>query len=355
MISSSNGYEDLIWAGRSLTGTQVLDSDSSPTEAEIAAFLGNNKAALLAARQALQRDCYVTVVYDGAYIEQFGVAAAALRNLAKCQNLKITDAEQRGDVSDAVRIGLDLFDLANASRRGGLILNFLVSAAIESTGIYWLRKLRRQLNEAESRFLANDLLRVEASREVFEEILAREKQWDLAVPGPSDEELLAEMDKTLEVDEVDSIAARLVQQVIRDVVKLPTADRNGMHRSIENNNVALLRLLAIEAALNAHFVARGTLPEKLQDLAPEFIGRLPIDPYNGKSFVYRRTPDGFQVYSTGPTGKDLGGQFGSSMDVQCGRADLCLDMGDYSFSCPINPPRVGLVSSVISRIRRCFR
>ncbi|MHC4503164.1 MAG: F-box protein, partial [Planctomycetota bacterium] len=55
----------------------------------------------------------------------------------------------------------------------------------------------------------------------------------------------------------------------------------------------------------------GKYPGKLDDLAPEFLDKLPPDPFTGKPFVYRRKgegdADGFVVYSVGENLKDDGG------------------------------------------------
>jgi hypothetical protein len=54
--------------------------------------------------------------------------------------------------------------------------------------------------------------------------------------------------------------------------------------------------------------ARGTLPARLQDLAPEFIEAIPPDPFTGEPPLCRRAAGGFTVYSVGEDGRDDGGQ-----------------------------------------------
>lgn len=77
----------------------------------------------------------------------------------------------------------------------------------------------------------------------------------------------------------------------------------------------------------ALFAARdrdGTFPESLDVLDAEFT----IDPYSGEDFMYRRTDDGFTLYSVGADHEDDGGihddRFGEPRDEQ--PAD-----GDYVF------------------------
>ncbi len=53
----------------------------------------------------------------------------------------------------------------------------------------------------------------------------------------------------------------------------------------------------------------GNYPDKLDDLAPEFLDKLPPDPFTGKPFVYRLKAEGagFIVYSVGENLTDDGG------------------------------------------------
>jgi hypothetical protein len=52
----------------------------------------------------------------------------------------------------------------------------------------------------------------------------------------------------------------------------------------------------------------GRYPESLEALVPDFLAGIPIDPFTGKSFVYRRKGEGFIVYSLGSNQKDDGGR-----------------------------------------------
>ncbi len=62
---------------------------------------------------------------------------------------------------------------------------------------------------------------------------------------------------------------------------------------------------------------RGRLPDRLQDLVPEFLDAVPPDPFNGESLLYRKEAAGFVIYSVGSNGKDDGGKIefdGKMMD-----------------------------------------
>ncbi len=52
----------------------------------------------------------------------------------------------------------------------------------------------------------------------------------------------------------------------------------------------------------------GSYPETLDALVPGILAEVPIDPFTGRPFVYRREGEGFIVYSLGSNQKDDGGR-----------------------------------------------
>jgi len=52
----------------------------------------------------------------------------------------------------------------------------------------------------------------------------------------------------------------------------------------------------------------GKLPERLDQLVPEFLPEVPSDPFDGEPLRYVVSDDGYLVYSVGPDGTDHGGQ-----------------------------------------------
>ncbi|UCD52720.1 MAG: hypothetical protein JSW27_08790 [Phycisphaerales bacterium] len=52
----------------------------------------------------------------------------------------------------------------------------------------------------------------------------------------------------------------------------------------------------------------GHWPDQIDEIASSVVPLALIDPQNGGAYVYRRTEDGFRLYSTGPNGRDENGQ-----------------------------------------------
>lgn len=67
--------------------------------------------------------------------------------------------------------------------------------------------------------------------------------------------------------------------------------------------LALTRMAAALAVWRSG-KGRGNYPERLEDLVPEILAKMPTDPFTGKPFVYERRGDGYLLYSLGPNEKD---------------------------------------------------
>src|SRR5690606_30697879 len=66
------------------------------------------------------------------------------------------------------------------------------------------------------------------------------------------------------------------------------------------------QLLAVAAGLAKYRIIYGEYPEALDQLVPSVLEDLPIDIY-GQPFVYKRTAQGYLLYSTGMNGIDESG------------------------------------------------
>jgi hypothetical protein len=80
-------------------------------------------------------------------------------------------------------------------------------------------------------------------------------------------------------------------------------------------------------------------PAKLAEVVPEFIDRVPTDPFDGKPLKMAKTPDGVVVYSVGFNGVDDGGMLGRGLP-----RDSMLDIGYQLWDTakrrrPASPPR----------------
>jgi hypothetical protein len=71
---------------------------------------------------------------------------------------------------------------------------------------------------------------------------------------------------------------------------------------------AMVTLAGVACALERHRLAAGEYPDRLEDLTPKFLARIPPDPVNGTPLHYRlEGPQKFILYSIGLDGVDDGG------------------------------------------------
>ena len=77
-------------------------------------------------------------------------------------------------------------------------------------------------------------------------------------------------------------------------------------RAVECEAVQALCRVAI--ALRRYQSAQGSHPDSLQQLVPEFLSAVPLDPFDGQPLRYRRNKnESFTLYSVGENGRDDGG------------------------------------------------
>lgn len=68
------------------------------------------------------------------------------------------------------------------------------------------------------------------------------------------------------------------------------------------------RLLLCQLALHAWRQAHGAYPPSLEQLVPEILSTVPVDPFTAdQPLCYRRQGDSYRLYSAGPDGDDDGG------------------------------------------------
>lgn len=70
---------------------------------------------------------------------------------------------------------------------------------------------------------------------------------------------------------------------------------------------AILRCTIVGLASERYRREKKTWPDKIEQLCPQFLAAVPLDPYDGKPLRYRRVRDGVVIYSVGQDAVDNGG------------------------------------------------
>ncbi len=76
----------------------------------------------------------------------------------------------------------------------------------------------------------------------------------------------------------------------------------------EVRSLACVRCAQVGLAVERYRLSQGRLPESLVGLVPEYLDRVPEDPYDGAALRYKQLERGFVVYSVGEDGVDEGGK-----------------------------------------------
>jgi len=94
---------------------------------------------------------------------------------------------------------------------------------------------------------------------------------------------------------------------------------------LKTHEIGVITLLAIQR----YFRATGSYPDRLDQLVGQgYLKELPKDPFGQGLLTYKRTDEGFLLYSWGADRKDDGGQLGTGSE---GQPRNWADNGDWVF------------------------
>jgi hypothetical protein len=71
---------------------------------------------------------------------------------------------------------------------------------------------------------------------------------------------------------------------------------------------AHLDLARTALAIERYRLATGNVPDKLEELVPQYLEQVPLDPFDGRPIRYRPTQPGYLLYSVDTDGRDNGGR-----------------------------------------------
>ncbi len=214
------------------------------------------------------------------------------RSLAQMLVAEAASAAATGRVDEASRYSLAAMRLGNTVSRGGLVTHSMFGIAVEGMGSHGIVNVRRKISIARAKLLLAALQRIEQSREPFTLTAAREAAFN---------------DQTYNWIPRLQIAIAWYQG--SDYAS-PTFTLLASQRASTRRN-ATLQLLIADLAIRLSHHKYGRAPESLEQLVPEFMAAVPIDPFSGKPIIYRTAGEGWLLYSTGGDGQDDGGHFGN--------------------------------------------
>ena len=257
----------------------------------------------------------------------------------------------RGYYEAGAQNGICILDLANAFRRGGIVVDQLVSVAVSGYGVACLRSVRERFPDPVRCDLIGKLQRCELERESLCTIKERDAKW-LATSGYEEDGRKLSEDELIDRDSELSVAEqRAMIQLVNEFGNRPESEMQVIQNEQDRRALASTRLLVVDLAIGCWKHANGRCPSSLDDLVPAILVDIPVDPFTGDDFIYVPSGDSFLLYSTGPDKQDAGGSFGPWLAVSNGGYDLCLDSEEYWSECGLNHRRPSRLQRLLEWLR----
>jgi hypothetical protein len=289
-IPDPNGYDDVLEASQAIEQANTMAPRLDLANADqtvLAPIVAANREAIILARKGLDKPFQVPVVYDIDYI--IGVlmrdVASIRAGLVRALTAEGRLAVLQGRIDDAIACYSDQLRLGEAMGHRVPMIAYLVSFAVESTGIHNLRDLRDKLSPDQCRHVVSLLEQADAKRERTVDIVKSETVF-----------MNANVRRM-------GFLARISMNVSGVQAKQIAQNTSILDDAETRQNVAQ-RVLLTHLALRIYRLEHGEDPPDLRSLVPSILKSVPIDPYSEKPLLYlKRGKDG-TVYSVGPDRDD---------------------------------------------------
>lgn len=351
-LPSPNGYDLLMQAGKSIqpggAGSPSASEKLSPAEdlKRQRAYTDKNARALSLMKQALR----LPIVSPPTRSGDIGFPNyARLRELARLgvQQSRVLYADKKLD--SAVQTALDVVQMSAETQNGALIIGMLVSSAVQGVGRQDLWKWLKECDAATALRAVRRLEAIEARTPPYAAALQEEKwlglsqlQDTLASPDwkkfrRGDNKVMASTLKNpRDIARLRRFSDLQIQRnLVRAMDRLIAQARLGYSRTLPSITPAAdplsatsifdkqlqlstrahyeraratNRLLMTAFALQSFVMERSQYPRALSELRPKYLQATPLDSFApGRALRYKRSGDGFTLYSVGPDGVDNGG------------------------------------------------
>jgi hypothetical protein len=281
-LPNPNGYDDLLKAGKQVA--RRLDTIGELNHDTLKALVMTNSEALRLLRAGLSNRCVVPIDAEISNFSALSGDLIGLKALAKLLAAEGRLAELENRPAAAANSYIDAVHLGTEMSRGGLMMNRLVGIACEAIGGTALVKLLPKLNRDDIRTLVAPLETIDDTTVPWLEVVNSENRWARA-------QFVTYRNPVRFVsDWWQARATRLASQKRHDLAS------------------AHIRLLELEMALRSFTCDHGNAPDKLVELVPKYLRRLPLDPFSGQLMVYRPSGTNWMLYSLGPDRVDDGGK-----------------------------------------------
>jgi hypothetical protein len=259
-LPSPNGYDDFVKAQKLMVGNPA-DFERGSLE-ELRKHLAENTQVLKFVREGLAKQCRVPISFSSNYL--------VLRSLSDVKRIaRLLEAEGRlaeleCRTNDAARIYLETIRYGKESCRGGVMMDRLVGIVCETIGVNSLQKIIGALDAQTGRALAKQLQEFERRQESVTDVLRNEAEW---------------VRRTFPVRQ--RIQAMIPIERLNPIKRV----RKGFVKQCNQSELQLRRLM-LGLATRAYELEHGQPPKSLNELVPDYLDAVPVDPAIGMKLTY---------------------------------------------------------------------
>jgi hypothetical protein len=283
-LPQPNGFDDLLAAQKMLGSNLIVDSANFDrnvaTEPQLIRAVDESADAVAHLELGLQKNWMRQIDYSNAAAFE---EIAPKRSLSRAMDAAGRLAAVQGNYADALRWHLNGVKHGFAIRRGGLMIDDLVGCACAGIGAAGVFEIKEHLD----------------GKQCTETISAIE-------------ELLAALEPVAEFEHRDCVWVQQAMGWIGRIEQLLDHEDESLlsYRTARRRELAKCRLLMAELAVTAFRKEQGRLPDDVQELVPDALPAMPLDPFSptGETLRYKRTGDECILYSVGSNGIDEGGR-----------------------------------------------
>lgn len=261
-LPEPNGYDVFLDAAQLLKGE--LPAELHSTNTQLRVHVENNREALEKLREGLLLESRVVINFQtnvAAYTQAHMPELTSLKSLARTLVAEGLVASSENRFSDAMTSFLDCIRFGQKCSYGGPIIDRMVGIAIEKIGINHARSIVPNLNAEESRDFVKRFEEVVNIGAPFSDTIANEKLYARRFFGWR-----------------GRIAALVMSRSMK------AGQQNFITKAREHDRVG--KQFVLETAVQVFALEKGTNPERLKDLVPDYLKKLPRTSQTQAAFDY---------------------------------------------------------------------
>jgi hypothetical protein len=203
------------------------------------------------ARAGVNQPCQVAIEYDPNYLNSHLAQLASLKRLVRAMLIESRLAELQNRRSDAIRICVDALRLSQEINRGGVVVDKMISLALEGQICQHLADRAAAFTASEGKIVVQALESIDTREESMEAVWRQEQAFGHRAYGWR--------------ERIGAILAFRQRQTMAENIRLKVAIRARQRRQ-----------LLVDLARRIYEQEKGVRPSSLQELAPIYLKTIPL-------------------------------------------------------------------------------